>query len=99
MMFRLTSPLVENDPIPPSGLLIIIQALAVGVPLVVCTNADDVGGHHGQAMHWFYDGYILPTIRRKIPLPFGWIENKDWDAAVKLLGQIHAQQKENVDDK
>jgi hypothetical protein len=100
MMFNLTSPLTENDPIAPSGLLVIIQALAAGVPVVVCTNADEVGGHHAQAMHWFCDGYIFPTMRsERKSLPFGWIENKDWDAAVKLLEQIHAQQKEKGGDK
>jgi hypothetical protein len=97
MMFNLTSPLTENDPVAPSGLLVIRQALAAGVPVVVCTDASEAGGHHAQAMHWFCDGYIFPTQRRKGVLPFGWIENKDWDAAVKMLEQIHAQQKKGGD--
>lgn len=98
MMFHLTPPLKEDDPIPPSGLLVVIQCLAAGVPVVVCTDASEVGGHHAQALHWIFDGYVRPA-RDNESLPFGWIENKDWDAAVKLLEQIHAQQQEKGGDK
>lgn len=93
MMFRLVTPLGEDDPMPPSGLLIVIHALAAGVPVVVCTDASEVGGHHAKALRWIHDGYIIPA-RRFDSLPFGWIENKDWDAAVKLLEQLHAKQQE-----
>ncbi len=92
MMFRLTCPLSEGDPVPPSGLLVVMHCLAAGVPVVVCTDASEVGGHHAQALHWIFDGYVRPA-RDKECLPFGWVENKDWDAAVKLLEQIHSQQK------
>jgi hypothetical protein len=98
MMFHLTSPLSQDDPAPPSGLLVVMHCLAAGVPVVVCTDASEVGGHHAQALHWIFDGYVMPA-RSKGVLPFGWVENKDWDAAVKLLEQIHAQQKEKGGDK
>lgn len=95
MMFHLTSPLRGDESVPPSGLLIVMHALANGIPVVVCTDAAEVGGHHAQALHWIHDGYIVPAKHGNV-LPFGWVENKDWDAAVKLLEQIHAQQKEVV---
>jgi len=92
MMFHMAAPLTENDPIPPCGLLVIIQAMTIGVPVVVCTNANEVGDHHSQQMHWFYDGFISPAQRRNSKLlSFGWVEDKNWDTAVKLLEQIHAQ--------
>jgi len=92
MMFPL-APCHANNPCPPSGLLVVIQALVAGVPVVVCTDASEVGGHHSEALSWIFDGYIGDAVQRG-DLPFGWVENKDWDAAVKLLEQIHAQQKE-----
>ncbi len=91
MMFHLTPPLNKNDPVPPSGLLVVMHCLAAGVPVVVCTDASEVGGHHAKSLHWIFDGYVRPA-RDDESLPFGWVENKDWDAAVKLLEQIHAQQ-------
>lgn len=90
MMFHLATASPE-DPIPPSGILVVLHALSAGVPVVVCTNASEVGGHHAKALHWIYDGYILPAQLRGTKLPFGWVENKDWDAAIKLLEQLHAQ--------
>jgi len=99
MMFRLASPLDADEPVPPSGLLIVIQALAAGVPVVVCTDAAEVGGHHSKALHWIYDGYIVPAKAYGEGVPFGYVDNKDWDAVVKLLEQIHAQQKKKEVEK
>jgi hypothetical protein len=94
MMFHLATA-SPDDPIPPSGLLVVLQAIAAGVPVVVCTDAAEVGGHHAKALHWIFDGYICPAQIANIPVPFGWIENKDWDAAVKLLEQLHASKNES----
>ena len=87
MMFQ-TSPLADkDDPLPPGGLLVLIHALANGVPVVVCTDAAEVGGHHAKALSWIHDGYIVPAKIGWV-LPFGWVEDKDWDKAVALLAQM-----------
>ena len=85
MMFHLSRPLKKDDPIPPSGLLVVIQALAAGVPVVVCTDASEVGGHHAQALHWIFDGYVGLAVGLGKNLPFGWVEDKNWENAVELL--------------
>ena len=87
MMFHLTTPLNDDDQAPPSGLLVVMHALAAGVPVVVCTDASEVGGHHDQSLHWIFDGYVMPA-DSKDNLPFGWVEDKDWSNAVKLLEEI-----------
>ncbi|HBP01569.1 MAG: hypothetical protein UY41_C0007G0007 [Candidatus Moranbacteria bacterium GW2011_GWE1_49_15] len=91
MMFHLAVKLTD-EPTPPSGILVVLQAISSGVPVVVCTDASEVGGHHAKALHWIFDGYIVPARMNGIEIPFGWVENKDWDAAVKLLEQFHAKQ-------
>ena len=91
MMFHLTTKL-PDEPVPPSGILVVLQAISAGVPVVVCTDTSEVGGHHAKALHWIFDGYIVPARMNGIEIPFGWVENKDWDAAVKLLEQFHAKQ-------
>ena len=69
----------NNNPTPdPAGLMVVIHALSLGKQVVVCTNSQEVGGHHGEAMSFIYDGYLVSTY----PGPFGWEEGKSWDAAV-----------------
>lgn len=80
-----------DEPTPPSGLLVVLHAVANGVPVVVCTDATGKE-HHEKALHWIFDGYISPAQQLEgVRLPFGWVENKDWDAAVKLLEQLASQ--------
>lgn len=69
----------------PMGLLVVIHALLVGKPVVVCTNAGDCdGGHHGPDLSWIHDGYISYQLQSESQ-PFGWVENKDWNKAADLL--------------
>jgi hypothetical protein len=92
LMFRTTP---SGDIFPPGGLLVVMHALGHGVPVVVCTNAGEFPDHHhGKELSWIYDGYIKHAMNEG-RLPFGWIENKDWVAAVKLLEQLHAQKNKN----
>lgn len=87
MMFQTSPNSKKDDPLPPGGLLVLIHALANGVPVVVCTDAAEVGGHHAKALSWIHDGYVIPAQRAGV-LPFGWVEDKDWDKAVALLAQM-----------
>lgn len=87
MMFQTCPYAKKDDLLPPGGLLVLIHALANGVPVVVCTDAAEVGGHHAKALSWIHDGYVIPAQREGV-LPFGWVEDKDWDKAVALLAQM-----------
>lgn len=92
LMFHNTG---RQDPtIPPAGLLVVIEAITAGVPVVVCTNAAEVGGHHAEAISWIFDGYVW-MFRRSLYedtlCPFGWVEDKNWSEAIKLLVERHAK--------
>jgi hypothetical protein len=85
MMFILSPH--HRGPVPCSGLLVVIHALGQSVPVVVCTDASEVGGHHAEALSWIFDGYVGGA-RQAGVLPFGWVENKDWNEAITLLEQL-----------
>tara|TARA_Y100000031_G_scaffold154095_1_gene200850 strand:+ start:1451 stop:2014 length:564 start_codon:yes stop_codon:yes gene_type:complete len=72
---------------PPAGLLVALQAVSVGIPVVICTDLEG-GEHHTEAISWIFDGYVsrLGTNPR-FPRPFGWVENKDWGKAIQLLAE------------
>jgi len=69
----------------PSGLLVVIHALSLGKPVVICTDGTEYpGGHHGDAIGFINDGYRT-SVRSNCP--FGWEERKDWNRAMKLLAE------------
>jgi len=82
LMFHLSSPAEENIGQPPAGLLVALHAVAHGVPVVICTDAAEVGGHHAKEISWIYDGYVNRLWGK---CPFGWVEDKDYRKAVTLL--------------
>ena len=90
MMFNL---IPQMDDVSPSGVLVVLHALAFNVPVVVCTDVQEVGGHHAKALGWIHDAYIMPAKRCGV-LPFGWVETKNWDQAVKMLEEIHCKKRE-----
>lgn len=87
-----------GDALPPAGLLVVIHAIANGVPVVVCTDASEIAGHHhGEAIGWIFDGYVSQFKDWRVsdhckdhsrPPPFGWVEDKDWGKAVSLLAEM-----------
>ena len=85
----------RRDPaMPPAGLLVVIEAITAGVPVVICTNAGEVGGHHAEAISWIFDGYVWMFGRspyKDTPCPFGWVEDKNWSEAIKLLVERQAK--------
>lgn len=84
LMFHLSTP-SDEDPRnqPPAGILVALLAVAQGVPVVICTNAAEVGGHHAKGISWIYDGYV--GRRHSSKCAFGWVEDKDYRKAVTLL--------------
>ena len=79
---------------PPAGLLVVIQAIAAGVPVVICTNAAEEGGHHSEAISWIFDGYVSKFQgwhSSETQCPFGWVEDKDWGKAVAMLADMRAK--------
>jgi hypothetical protein len=76
----------------PCGLLLALHAISRGVPVVICTQADEVGGHHSEAMSWIFDGYVARSIQEGWFCPFGWVDNKDYAKAVKLLEERMAKE-------
>ncbi|TSC65678.1 MAG: hypothetical protein CEO22_390 [Candidatus Berkelbacteria bacterium Gr01-1014_85] len=75
----------------PQGLLIALEAVSQGKPVVICTNTKEQGGHHGEAIGWIYDGYFA-----RVKTRVGWIEvipddqgvwEKNWVGAIELLKQ------------
>lgn len=74
---------------PPCGLMVVIAAINVGKPAVVCTDGD----HHGPEISWIFDGYLsqvrrpMYDIHEPCPeyLPFGWEDRKEWKRAVESL--------------
>lgn len=72
----------QNDP-PPAGLLIVIQAMARGIPVVVCTDAN--GDHHCKEISWIHDTCISGSVHSRAKLPFGWNDEKNWHDAIKQL--------------
>lgn len=81
LMYHLSPPR-EASSQPPAGLLVALHAVAHGVPVVICTNAEEVGGHHAKEISWIYDGYVNRLWGK---CPFGWVEDKDYRKAVTLL--------------
>lgn len=68
----------------PQGLLVVIEALSKGKPVVICTNAGEFQkGHHGQAMGFINDGYYTSSDYKA----FGLEERKDWKAAIEGLAE------------
>ncbi len=89
LMFHLSPPRdSETDNQPPAGLLLALRAIAQGVPVVICTNAEEVGGHHAKEISWIFDGYVTHLGRN---CAFGWVENKDWHKAVNVLEEMSAR--------
>lgn len=75
----------RDKPQPPAGLLVALHAISAGVPVVICTNANEVGGHHAEAISWIFDGYVSKFRNPSMSCPFGWVEDKNWTEAVHLL--------------
>lgn len=71
---------------PPSGTIILIEAIVRSLPVVVCAEMykDDQPSFASPDYAWFYDGYLKSLIRGS-KMPFGWVPDKDWDKAVELL--------------
>ena len=66
----------------PMGLLVVIEALSKGKPVVICTNAGEFHkGHHGEAMGFINDGYYTASDCKA----FGLNERKDWNEAMEGL--------------
>lgn len=85
-------PSCAGKELPPSGLLVVIHALAMGKPVVICTDADLVDkswGHHGAAIGWIYDGYLahFRCIGGGSTAPFEMIERKHWEKALDWVVQ------------
>ena len=87
------SNIVGNYPteIPPGGLLVIIHAISLSKPVVVCTNCyeSEQDGHHGKTISWIHDSYIGPLLYElKLGLPFDWLEEgSGWQEEVKKRGK------------
>lgn len=101
--YNINSDTYDKSP-PPAGLLVVIFALAKGKPAVICTNAQEVGGHHAEAISWIFDSTrcffksstdaITMKYKRGLPLlPIGWEESKNWEAAVQAVITITAAAK------
>lgn len=99
LMFSTTGIYLEQG-LPPTGLMVATLAIAQGVPVCICTNASDEGGHHhGPRLSWIYDGFVVPFTDyqhmlegqqdardcAQFSLPFGWVEDKDWSRAIRYL--------------
>lgn len=66
----------------PMGLLVVIEALSKGKPVVICTRSLDFDrGHHGPAMGFINDGYYTSSDYTA----FGLEEGKNWDRAMERL--------------
>jgi glycosyltransferase involved in cell wall biosynthesis len=67
----------------PEGLIVVIDALSLGKPVVVCTNGRTEDGGHANI------GFVQSYVYVKNPLPFGWVETKNWtDAALQLENRL-----------
>jgi hypothetical protein len=86
----------EGALLPPAGLLVAMECVRHGVPVVVCTDEY----HHGDAVSWIFDGFVRQFKDWRTddhcreggdPPPFGWVEDKDWDKAVALLAAMRAK--------
>lgn len=76
--------------IPPAGLLVVIYGLGRNKGVVVCTNTDEVGGHHEKALGWIFDGSFAFFELTSLPtLPIAWEESKDWEEAVKEAERLY----------
>lgn len=102
LMFLPQGSLNEPTDVPPGGLLVIIHAISLSKPVMVCTNCyeSEQDGHHGKTISWIHDSYIGPILYKlKGKLPFSWLEEglgwqeevkktgKDWSKAVDALLQ------------
>lgn len=75
---------------PPSGTIIMIEAVARQLPIAICVELYEAGQPTFVLPQyaWFYDGY-LKSFARGIKAPIDWIEHKDWAKAVeRLVGRM-----------
>lgn len=72
-------PLTSSSGLQPNGILVALHAIGLGLPVVICTDAD--GGHHAGGCGAVRDGY---NSRVRKPA-FGFNESKDWAYAMKEL--------------
>lgn len=62
---------------PPMGLVVVIHAITLKKPVVICTSEY----HHGAKASFVYDSYVA-CLEKTI---FGWEDNKNWKKAVRIL--------------
>lgn len=67
----------------PAGLMVVIEALALGKPVMVCTNGRTEDGGHANI--GFVQSYVYTKNNLQTSPPFGWVENKDWNEATAQL--------------
>lgn len=65
---------------PPTGLLIVLEAIAKGIPVVVCTDSG-TEGHTAKELMWIVDLYWRQGGSKLFRM--NWC--KDWEAAAKEL--------------
>jgi hypothetical protein len=72
----------------PNGILVVVHALWLGKPVVICTNSGDFPkGHHGEAISFIHDGYLTSVEHICDDSPFGWEEDKRWELAMHQLAK------------
>ena len=76
----------EGEIPPAGGLLVVIQAILRGIPVVICTDA--YGNHHGKEVGWIFDGLGLYP-GSPLTENIGWVDTKDWCLAVKKLEELY----------
>jgi len=76
--------------LPPMGLMVVIHAIMLGKPVVICT---DLGNHAAQAA-FIHDSYMMHHTlydqkakkdQDKLACPFGWNGQKDWAQSVRMI--------------
>lgn len=77
-----SDPRHHYEPKPPGGLLVVIHAVALNKPVVICAE----GSHHKES-GWIWDGYLTATPWRSSGRkPFFELEDyKSWKSAVETL--------------
>jgi len=73
-------PLSDSSGVQPNGLLVAVHGVSLGIPVVICTDAD--GDHHAGGCGAVRDGYYNGWVSEPA---FGFDESKNWAYAMKEL--------------
>jgi hypothetical protein len=77
----------------PNGIMVVLEAVRLGKPVVICTNGrDEEGGHNDEIAFVLNYFNAFGVFNPGCTEPFGLVVEKNWDKAVEeVLKRFHQE--------